>query len=146
MGIELENETILKKKETILETMSTLNKYEIEILEEVVTKEAGLKSLIFSTSALAVIRNNELLKKNKKTVMLKAGNYDENGRRIGEDFEPYNVPLDTSDIKEVIESTDKASITLGLNQRHAPRTEIQNTNATQVNTEIVGYGVKKIED
>ena len=45
--------------------------------------------------------------------------------------------LDSKSAKEYIEAIDKASITLGVNQRHSnSQVNIQNTNATQVNNNI----------
>lgn len=41
-----------------------------------------------------------------------------------------------SDLKAIIDGVDKASLTLGVNQRHA-KTEINNTNAQQTVSEIV---------
>ena len=42
--------------------------------------------------------------------------------------------LDSSDLKNLADTIDKASITLGVNQRHSnSQVNIQNTNATQVN-------------
>ena len=41
---------------------------------------------------------------------------------------------DAQDMKHIVDSIDKASITLGVNQRHAnSQVNISNTNATQVN-------------
>jgi len=44
------------------------------------------------------------------------------------------------------ETFDKALITAGKAPRFAPKAEINNTNNTQVNNDIDGYGVKLIEE
>jgi len=145
VGVTIENATIEEKKATLGAKIATLNDYEVQILNDVVSEESGLRSLLFSTTALAVIRSNELLKKNKKTIMMKVSNYDDDGKRIGDDYEPYEVPLSVSDIKDVVESTDKASITLGINQRHANSQVTVNTqnNNTQ-HIELTEETVKKV--
>ncbi len=44
---------------------------------------------------------------------------------------------DAQDMKHIVDSIDKASITLGVNQRHAnSQVNISNTNATQTNIEL----------
>lgn len=37
------------------------------------------------------------------------------------------------DLKHLVDAVDKASITLGVSQRHAPKSDVNLTNATQVN-------------
>lgn len=146
IGIEEENSTLQEKKSTVVEKVAQLSEFEITILDDVVQNELQHKSLVFSTSSLALIRNNQILTKNKKTVMLKVGQFIE-GQKVGEDHEPYEIDLSPSDVKEIVDSTDKASITLGVNQRHAPKIDINNNNNQQNNhIEIVGYTVKTIED
>ena len=59
--------------------------------------------------------------------------------------------LGSSDFKNAMETVDKASITLGVNKRHAPKTEIKNTNTNGQQTnitapEIDGYSVEVITD
>jgi len=49
-----------------------------------------------------------------------------------------------NDNKLAQDTIDKASITLGVNQRHAPKGDINSNNNQQIN-EIVGYEVKTIE-
>ncbi len=41
------------------------------------------------------------------------------------------------DLKYLVEANDKLSITMKVSERHAPKTEITNTNATQNNTKRV---------
>lgn len=129
---EAEKRTIEDKKRTITEQLAQLDDFEITILDEVIEKEEGIKSLIFSTQTLALVRNNQLLTQNEKTVMLKVQQFSSEGVRQGEDYEPYKVPLSPSDIKDCVETTDKASLTLGVNQRHAPKAETNVNNNTQV--------------
>lgn len=135
---ERDNEAKRKQKEALVNKMaSTFDDFEIIILDELVTSEVNLKNLITSTQSLAMIRANEMLARGKKTTLMKVGQYDSKGNRSGETYEPFETDLDPSDIRNTIEAVDKASITLGINQRHAPKMEISNTNAQQNNDNSV---------
>ena len=58
---------------------------------------------------------------------------DEEGKEIGQE----DLLIDSKSAKEYIEAIDRASITLGVNQRHAnSQVNISNTNATQTNIEL----------
>jgi len=133
---EKEKSTLENKKSTLVEKVAELNDFEITLFDGIVEDEVKHKSIIFSTQTLALVRNNQILTKNTKTVMLKVAQYGENGKS-SEDYEPFEVPLSTTDVKEAIESTDKASITLGVSQRHAPKTDINNNNNQQNNEQKV---------
>lgn len=130
-------ETLDREKETITKRLATLNDFQVTILQEKLEQEGAslAKSLVFNTATLALIRNNEMLTKNKKTVMMKTGEFMD-GKKVGETYEPFETTLSPSDTKDIIDSTDKASITLGVNERHAPKTEISNTNAQQTNVSV----------
>jgi len=58
-------------------------------------------------------------------------------------IEKDNMPI--NDIKTIIEANDKASITLGVNPRHANAPQINNTNAQQ-NNEPVTIQIIKAEE
>ncbi len=56
-------------------------------------------------------------------------------------------PLKPSDLGSLMNTVDKASITLNVNQRHAPKTEIKNNNGLMANfevPEIEGFEVEVI--
>lgn len=61
------------------------------------------------------------------------------GKKINEDISIFEH-------KAVQETIDKGAVSLGVADRFAPKNEINNTNAQQNITEIVGYGVKTIEN
>jgi len=128
-------DTLQRENDTLVSKVATLSDFEITILSEKIVEETGIKSLITNTQALAVIRANEQLTRNTKTVMLKERQYSSEGVPIGEEYTPYQVPLDSTDIKNNVDSVDKASITLKVSDRHAPKTEIVNTNAQQNNNQ-----------
>lgn len=108
--VEKENAKILQRKTQLREKITTLEDYEIKYLDELIQDEAKIRSLLFSTTALNVIRINEDLMQNMKYEKVSCGD--------GVQFlEP--VKLSASDYKNAQEALDKASITLGINQRHS---------------------------
>ncbi len=117
--VEKENAKILQRKTQLREKIATLEDYEIKYLDELIQDEAKIRSLLFSTTALNVIRINEDLQQNMKYEKVSCGD----GVQI---LEP--VKLSASDYKNAQEALDKASITLGINQRHS-------SNQINVNTQ-----------
>ncbi len=62
----------------------------------------------------------------------------------GMEIAPEATATDLNSLSKAMQTTTD---TLGVSQRHAPKTEINNNNAQQNNhNEIVGYGVKTIEN
>ena len=124
--VEKENAKILQRKTQLREKIATLEDYEIKYLDELIQDESKIRSLLFSTTALNVIRINEDLQQNMKYEKVSCGDGVQN-------LEP--VKLGASDYKNAQEALDKASITLGINQRHSnnqltvnTQTNIQNNN------------------
>ena len=132
IDIEDENSRLLKKKSRAIEKLSDFSDFEITLFEDAVVKKLKHESLVFSTASLSLIRKNQLLKANKKTVMMKVEQF-ENGVRVGQDYEPYEIPLDAKDLKDIDDGIDKNAITLKVADRHAPKSEINNVNAQQNN-------------
>lgn len=132
---EKQNSKIIQQKSTLVEKMAKLSDFEITIMSEVVEEETNLKSLITSTAQLALIRTNQMLTNNQTVEKINKGDG-------VQDFEPRT--LNSNDIKNCIEAIDKASITLGVNDRHAKsQIEVNNTNAQQNNTKEITYKVVK---
>lgn len=130
-AIDKEKSTLDVKINTTVEKLSKLSDFEITILEEQIQDETGIKSLVFSTANLAMIRANQMLTKNTKTIMSKV-DYFEDGKKIKSDYEEKEIPLSMTDYKDSIELTDKASITLGINPRHAnTNIKVDNNNTQQ---------------
>lgn len=129
---ESEKEALEAKKEALIADIASLSALEITILDDVVTNEVGIKSLLFSASTLAVARSNAQLTKNKKTTIVKVKQYNDNGQVCGETIEMAEIELSPDDIKTHIEAIDKASLTLGINPRHAPKVEVSQTNQTAI--------------
>lgn len=107
---EENNATILQQKTTLRQRLAKLDDYECVLLDELIQDESHIKSLIFSTTALNVIRVNEDLKANKKLEKINTGDGVQK-------LKP--VKLGSSDYKNHQDTLDKASMTVGANQRHA---------------------------
>ena len=141
--VEKENAKILQRKTQLREKIATLEDYEIKYLDEIIQDEEKIRSLLFSTTALNVIRINEDLQQNLKYEKVSCGDGVQN-------LEP--VKLGASDYKNAQDALDKASITLGVNQRHSnsqinvnTQNNIQNNNTAltleQAEKEALALGV-----
>jgi len=62
------------------------------------------------------------------------GNAEKLAKKLGKMTKKVSEP---QDLRHLVEANDKLSITLKVNDRHAAKTEIINTNATQNNTKRV---------
>lgn len=148
MGYEEKKETLEEEKETIVSKLATLEDYKITLLNEIIEEERGKKSLLFSTANLAVIRANQMLTKNTKTIMSRVDLY-EDGKKIATEYQEKEVPLSMNDYKESIELTDKASVTLGINQRHSNSqvtVNTQNNQNIELNKEVVTQTLESFEN
>lgn len=136
--LEAEKATHEAKKATVTQQLATLEDYEVEILGELIEDETKIKSLLTNATVLNLVRINQALKDNTKVEKI----------GIGEGMQTFQeVNLGSSDFKQLQEAIDKASITLGVNQRHAPKTDIKVTQGQQTNIEapeIEGYSVELI--
>lgn len=140
---EKEKSTLEDKKSTLIKKISTLNDFEVTVLEDIIENEAGIKSLLFSTTALALIRSNEALTKGTYKIPMKVRTFGENGKPNGETYELVEVPLGSSELKDHIDLADKASLTLGINQRHAPKGDVNVSTQTNVGIQTI---TRKIVD
>ena len=132
-----ENSTLVEKKEKLVEKIAQLDDFEITILDDAILDETKKRSILFSTANLSLIRKNQMLTKNKKTVLSKVDYFDDNGKKIKSEMEETEVPLTPNDYKTLDEGIDKNAISLDLAPRHAPKSEINNTNAQQNNEKTI---------
>ena len=129
-------ETIKQKETDLINRVSKLEDYQITILDEMIQDETGIKSLLFSTANLSLIRKNQMLTKNTKTIITKEDYY-EDGKKIMTKEVEMEVPLSPTDLKTIDEGIDKNAVSLEIAPRHSnSQVNIQNTNATQNNIEI----------
>ena len=137
-GISQTNTDIVEAG-TIYETAkkSIKNPNEIRAIDKAIQRDLSsdkLKLDIYEAQSLAVQRVKELLTSNKKTIAmkLKNGEFDT--------VENHEVELSPQDLQTCIDGIDKASITLKVNERHAPRAEVKVTGGddnSTTNTQIV---------
>ena len=129
-------ETIKQKETDLINRVSKLEDYQITILDEMIQDETGIKSLLFSTANLSLIRKNQMLTKNTKTIITKEDYY-EDGKKIMTKEVEMEVPLSPTDLKTIDEGIDKNAVSLEIAPRHSnSQVNIQNTNAVQTVTKI----------
>jgi predicted DNA-binding protein YlxM (UPF0122 family) len=110
------------KKETLKETA-------LEVHNELVNDELRRKNLIFNATELLIKKATNIITKNQVIDKINVGDGVQN-------FEPRE--LNTTDLKNLSDTIDKASITLGVNQRHASSAVINNANVQQeVNNKMI---------
>lgn len=142
-ALDKKKDTLDKEKDTLIPKIASLSDFEVTILDEITIVD-GIKNFVLSTATLALIRNNQLLTKGTKTVMLKEGQYSTEGQRIGEEYTPYEVPLDSKDLKECTESIHKSGQSLGVIEQFAPKSDVTAIAGVQQSIKYVGF--RKIND
>lgn len=126
--ISPQNEHIVNAQVTILTAKAILPVEHLNAILNAAQDEIYNKNLITNATQLNLVRTMEYLTKNQKLEKINVGDGVQN-------FEP--VGLGADDFKHCQDTIDKASITLGVNQRHAnSQVNISNTNAIQNNTQI----------
>ena len=87
----------------------------------------------------------EILKKGKKQIVMKVKEYNPDGGN-SESLDVADVELDTSDLKNLQDTIDKASITNNVNQRHLNQNiNVQTNTAIQNNTNIKNIPDEELE-
>ena len=136
--------------QTQLELFKKSSRSPIEIAEinksvqsrlKAITDADKLKLDIYEAQSLAVQRVKELLTSNKKIVAmkLKNGEFDT--------VEKHEIELSPQDLQTCIDGIDKASITLKVNERHAPRAEVKvtggddNSTTNNLTVEQISIGI-----
>ena len=107
------------------------SKYLSECFDQEVNRQARQLGLIHDVAELALTRSMQMLQANKKQVMLKTAVMMD-GKKIDEQYTPYEVQLEAQDIKHLVEATDKVSLTVGINERHAPKIDLTQNQAQQI--------------
>lgn len=128
-GVEQKNGHLVDAQVSLLSAKAILPPEEMGAIMGTAQEIIYNQNLITNATQLNLVRTTEYLSNNKKLVKLSAG--------MGTQ-ELVEVGLGSSDFKECQEAIDKASLTLGINQRHS-NIKIDNTNAQQTNqpTQII---------
>lgn len=102
----VENLDYIESKAIISKKKSTLNQQQINILDEVADEQLRRQNLVFNASEKALVKLSGLI----------------------DDVD------EAQDMKHIVDAIDKASITLGVNQRHSnSQVQINNSNNQQTN-------------
>ena len=135
--LDKQKETIKQKETELVNRVSKLEDYQITILDNLIQDETGNKSLLFSTANLSLIRKNQMLTKNTKTVIEYETTYSEDGKPLVKRPIEFQVELSPTDLKALDEGIDKNAVTLEIAPRHAnSQVNISNTNAVQNNLSV----------
>lgn len=113
-----EHSDYIEAKEIIVEKKSTISTLEINTLDELAEERIRHKKLINDNATKLAAKLNTMT-------------------------DQVDEP---QDLKHLVEANDKLAITLKVADRHAPKTEINNTNATQNNTETKRVTIARRSD
>ena len=97
----------------------------VEIADNIIEEQSRRRNLVFNASEKLLVKATQMIDKNQTVDKINVG--------TGiQQIEPRE--LDSSDLKNLADTIDKASITLGVNQRHSnSQVQINNSNAVQTN-------------
>lgn len=117
-----------EKVNTVISIKSDLSKeseYQAFTFDKEVNEQLRLKQLVFTATEKIIKKATDIIDNGKVTDKISVGD----GVQM---FEPRE--LNTSDLKNLSETIDKASITLGVNQRHSnSQVTVNNQNNIQNN-------------
>lgn len=120
-GLTPENERLVEAQITLLSAQSQKTQVEMSSILSAAKDEAYNRGLIFNATQKNLAKITQMLDKNTKYEKVGVGDGVQN-------FEP--VELNANDYKALQDAIDKASLTLGINQR-AASTTINNANVQQ---------------
>ena len=100
----------VKEEIAIKSKLSTQSKSLVKAFDDKVNDQLRLKNLVFKATEKIIKKATDILDSNKVVDKLNCGDGVQN-------FEPRE--LNTTDLKNLSDTIDKASITLGVNQRHS---------------------------
>lgn len=112
-----------------------LTKSEQILVNKQIESKLYQENLINSVIVDSLLANREILK----------DGYVEDKINVGDGVQKFEKrKINTSDTLNIINGTDKASVTLGVNERFSQsQTQINNTNANQTNVEVKRVTIKK---
>jgi predicted transcriptional regulator len=121
---------------SIKSELSEESEYQSECFDKEVNDQLRRKNLVFNATEKILQLSSEMAEKNSKQVVVKVKEYSkEHGS--SESLDKIDVELDASDLKNLAETVDKSSITLGINQRHSnSQVVVNNQNNLQQNATI----------
>ena len=120
-GLSPKNDRLVEAQVSLLSAQSSLTATEMTAIMTAAKDEAYNRGLLFNATQKNLAKITEMLDKNTKYEKVGVGDGVQN-------FEP--VELNANDFKALQDAIDKASLTLGVNQRTASTT-INNANVQQ---------------
>ena len=118
---------IVKDEIAIKSTLATQSESFVKAFEDKVNEQLRRQNLVFNASEKLLVKAVEMIDKNQTVDKINVG--------AGiQQIEPRL--LDSSDLKNLADTIDKASITLGVNQRHSNSTIISNNSNVQENKNL----------
>ena len=126
-GLKPKNDHLVEAQISLLSAKQSLNEAEMTAIMTTARDEAYNRGLIFNATQKNLNRVIDMLDKNTKLEKINVGEGVQN-------FEP--VELNANDYKALQEMIDKASLTLGVNQRGVT-TQINNANVQKDETKII---------
>lgn len=126
-----QNEHLVNAQMSIISAKAILPIEQMNAILNTAQEEMYNKNLVTNATQLNLVRTMEYLSKNKKLEK----------RSVGDGVQVFDeVGLGADDFKQCQDTIDKASITLKVNERHAPRAEVKVTGGddnSTTNTQIV---------
>lgn len=117
---EKEKSTLDEKKSTLVEKLANLSDFQgVTTIQEAIESEIKRKSLLFSTATLSMIRKNQMLTKNTKTVIEFETTYSDEGKPLLKRPIEIQIELSPNDLKTIDEGIDKNALSLELAPRHS---------------------------
>ena len=126
-GLKPKNDHLVEAQISLLSAKQSLNEAEMTAIMTTARDEAYNRGLIFNATQKNLNRVIDMLDKNTKLEKINVGEGVQN-------FEP--VELNANDYKALQDMIDKASLTLGVNQRGVT-TQINNANVQKDETKII---------
>lgn len=120
---------VVNAQMTINTATLLLSESEMNAIVNVANELTFNTSLITNATQMNLVRMTQHLAKNQRMEKVGAGDGVQR-------FEP--VELGSADYKNLQDAIDKAAITLKVADRHAPKVEVNNTNAQQNNVRYIG--------
>lgn len=123
-----QNEHLVNAQMSILSAKSILPIEQMNAILNTAQEEVYNKGLVTNATQLNLVRTMQYLSNNKKIEK----------RAIGDGVQVFEeVGLGADDFKQCQDTIDKASLTLKVNERHAPKQDINLTNAQQNNNTTI---------
>ena len=116
---------IVKDEIAIKSTLANQSESFVKAFEDKVNEQLRRQNLIFNVT-------EKIVKNINKAVTQTVPILNDKGEEIGRE----DLILDSKSAKEYIEAVDKASLTLGVNQRHSNSTIISNNSNVQENKNL----------